>query len=205
MIPVALSELAEVGQEAIVAHEVRSPLSIIDMGVRTLAKLEAQPDADAGARAEVLAMIQRNVALAILLMDRIALAHEVEDGTVSLDKRSLDLGVLVRETIADLGYTVLAQRDVLLICGDAMWCDADSTASRIRAGASWRKTNFPVASTDRCSSRRAPSAATPSSGFPARFASETASDPTGTAPGGIRLHATARKSVVQRRRNVNGC
>ena len=50
-------------------------------------------------------MIQRNVALAILLMDRIALAHEVEDGTVSLDKRSLDLAVLVRETIADLGYT----------------------------------------------------------------------------------------------------
>src|SRR5437899_7446842 len=115
---------------SIVAHEVRSPLSIIDMGVRTLARLEAQPDADAGARAEVLAMIQRNVALAILLMDRIALAHEVEDGTVSLDKRSLDLAVLVRETIADLGYTVLAQRDVLLICGDAMWCDADSTAIR---------------------------------------------------------------------------
>jgi signal transduction histidine kinase len=115
---------------SIVAHEVRSPLAVVDIGVRMLATLEAKPDADPKTRVEMMEMIQRNVSLAMLLMDRMALAHDVEDDTITLDTQPVDLVELVRESVADLGYTVLARRDVTLDLGGELWCDADSTATR---------------------------------------------------------------------------
>src|SRR5438445_1795119 len=73
---------------ALVAHEVRTPLAIVKTGVATLAAIDAGRPAKPGTREQLLAMVERNVDLAILLMDRMTLARDIESGTVVLKKES---------------------------------------------------------------------------------------------------------------------
>ena len=115
---------------AIVGHEVKTPLAIVHTAVVMLANLESSPKPQPGKRGELLAMIQRNVDLAMLLMDRMGLAHQVEDGTVTLSTQTLDLVTLVRESVSDLRYTTLNGHPVELVTVDLLFVDVDPTAAR---------------------------------------------------------------------------
>jgi signal transduction histidine kinase len=70
---------------ALVAHEVRTPLSIVKSAVVMLDALDESEEAE---RSQLLAMVQRNVDLAMLLMDRMSLARDLETGTVALAKEN---------------------------------------------------------------------------------------------------------------------
>ena len=68
--------------------------------------------------------------LAILLMNRMALARTVERDEVELSTEVLDLERLVRETVSDLDHTVLNGRDVTFAPSSGVLCDIDATAVR---------------------------------------------------------------------------
>lgn len=68
--------------------------------------------------------------LAILLMNRMALARTVEIDQVDLTRAVVDVAQLVRETVSDLGYTVLEGRDVTVAPAAVVLCDVDATAVR---------------------------------------------------------------------------
>jgi signal transduction histidine kinase len=115
---------------ALVAHEVRTPLSIVKTGVMMLTAIDAGGPSAPGTRDEVLAMIERNVDLAILLMDRMSLARELENGTVALAREKLDLVHVVRQTVGDLRLVILRDHPVDVAAVDALTVDADPTAIR---------------------------------------------------------------------------
>lgn len=113
---------------ALVAHEVRTPLTVVKGAVDTLTRLgdEATPEE----RREFTAMIGRNVDLAVLLMDRLSLARDVEQGQVALSKQHVDLALLVRQSVSDLRYAVLADHPVTVNADDEVSIEADPTAAR---------------------------------------------------------------------------
>jgi signal transduction histidine kinase len=115
---------------ATVVHEARGPLTIVQTAVRLLSELDTESESSPRDRAALLEMIERNTALAVLLMDRMTLAHDIEDGTVPLATQTVDLVRLVDESVADLRYTVLADRPVEFVTVAALGCDLDPTAAR---------------------------------------------------------------------------
>jgi signal transduction histidine kinase len=113
---------------AVIAHELATPLAIID----TAANLALQHDtatSDVEHR-RTLEMIQRNTKLAQLLLRRLALARDVEAETVELEFSSVDLAQLVQESVGDLRQVVMAGHPVTVNVEATPIISADPTASR---------------------------------------------------------------------------
>jgi two-component system, OmpR family, phosphate regulon sensor histidine kinase PhoR len=116
---------------SLVAHEVRTPLAIVSTATTMLARLDRDPDpARPEERAALLAMITRNVDLAMLLMDRLSLARHVEAGTVELAKEAVDLVTLVRQSVDDLVLAVLYDHPVEVVTVGELKVVVDPTAAR---------------------------------------------------------------------------
>ena len=115
---------------ALVAHEVRTPLAIVKTAVAMLTEIDAGGPAKPGTRQDLLEMVERNVDLAILLMDRMSLAREIERGDVVLTKEELDLVSVVRQSIGDLRCAVLRDHPIEISALDALPVNADPTAVR---------------------------------------------------------------------------
>jgi two-component system, OmpR family, sensor histidine kinase MtrB len=110
----------------VIAHEVRTPLSLARMAAETVVTTELPPDE----RARLLRMILRNADLALLLLDRMGLARDVEAGTVRLQLAETDVTALVRETIEDLESLVLGTHPVQIDGLARCSVPADPTALR---------------------------------------------------------------------------
>jgi signal transduction histidine kinase len=78
----------------------------------------------------MIAMIDRNIDLAILLMGRMSLARDVERGDVQLEIEPIDLVRLVRETVSDLRYAVLSEHPTAVAGVDELQIEADPTVLR---------------------------------------------------------------------------
>jgi signal transduction histidine kinase len=113
---------------AVIAHELATPLAIIDMAA-SLA-LDHGPETSAAEHRGVLEMIQRNTQLADLLLRRLSLARDVEAGTVELSCSAVDLAVLVRESVGDLRQVVLSEHPVTVTVTASPLITADPTATR---------------------------------------------------------------------------
>lgn len=109
-----------------IAHEVRTPLSVVRMAANTLA---SQP-LDAPERDRLLAMIVRNTDLAITLVDRIRRARELEAGDLHLTIAETDPARVARETVEDLADLVLRDRPVRLEATSCPRVAADIAALR---------------------------------------------------------------------------
>lgn len=99
---------------AVIAHELRAPLTVVHTAASTIADGHLTPEQ----LGPLLQVIRRNAELAMLLTDRLALAREVEIGQVHLDPIELDLAALAAETVADLGPSI-AKQHVVRVAGDA--------------------------------------------------------------------------------------
>jgi signal transduction histidine kinase len=115
---------------ALVAHEVRTPLSVVKTAVAMLAEIESGGPTRPEVRQHLLAMVERNVDLAILLVDRMALAREIENGAIALTTELMDLVSVVRESIGDLRGAVLRDHPMELVAVDVLPVNADPTAVR---------------------------------------------------------------------------
>ena len=93
---------------AVIAHELRAPLTVVHTAAETIATGHLSPEQ----LGPLLQVIRRNAELAMLLTDRLGLARAVEVGEVDLDAVELDLVALVEETVADLGPSVAKQHDL---------------------------------------------------------------------------------------------
>jgi signal transduction histidine kinase len=112
------------------AHEVLSPLLIAQAAVEMLAEIGAQLEHDPAQRRPVLSMLERDLARAVLLMDRMSLAADVEHDTVVLAKKVIDLEALVQAILSELDHTVLQDRSVTFLSAAAVFCEADPRAMR---------------------------------------------------------------------------
>jgi signal transduction histidine kinase len=112
----------------VIAHELATPLSIIDAA----AGLALQHDAAAAddEHRRMLEMIQRNTKLAQLLLRRLALARDVQAETVELDLSLVDLALLVQESVGDLQQVVMAGHPVTVSVEATPIISADPTAAR---------------------------------------------------------------------------
>jgi signal transduction histidine kinase len=122
-LPTILEEFA-----AVIAHELATPLTVVEGAVEALQRLDfddAPEDRD-----RLLRMIGRNTRLASLLLRRLSLAREVEAGTVQLSLGPVDLVELVGETVDDLREVVLGEHAVALCHAATPMIDADETALR---------------------------------------------------------------------------
>ncbi|MEX2551109.1 MAG: HAMP domain-containing sensor histidine kinase [Nitriliruptoraceae bacterium] len=113
---------------AVIAHELATPLSIIEMAVQTALRNDGA-SSQIGHR-EVLEMVERNVKLAQLLVNRLTLSRDVEADTFVLDLASVDLAELVQEAVADLGPVVMTDNPVAVTVESSPTITADSTAVR---------------------------------------------------------------------------
>lgn len=101
---------------AVIAHELATPLSIIDMAAQTALRHDAAtPDAE---HQEILEMIRRNTKLAQMLLYRLALARNVEADTVVLDLATVDLAELVEESVGDLAEAIVRNHGSGVTPGD---------------------------------------------------------------------------------------
>jgi two-component system, OmpR family, sensor histidine kinase MtrB len=113
---------------AVIAHELATPLAIIDMAAkRALQHDVATPEAE---RRRILEMIQRNTKLAEMLLHRLALARHVEADTVDLDLSSVDLAQLVEESVGDLRQAIMSGHPVSVTVESSPVIMADATAAR---------------------------------------------------------------------------
>jgi signal transduction histidine kinase len=110
----------------VIAHEVRTPLAIARMAAETV----HDKDLDEAERDRLLGMVLRNTDLALLLLDRMSLARDVEAGTVSLRLIPTDVATLVRETVEDVSSLVLEQHPVLVEGPAHATAPVDATALR---------------------------------------------------------------------------
>jgi signal transduction histidine kinase len=110
----------------VIAHEVRTPLAI----ARMAAESAHTEGLDGAERDRLLAMILRNTDLALLLLDRLSLARDVESGTVHLRLVPTDVAVLVRETVDDVRDLVLGDHTVMVEGPDHATAPIDTTALR---------------------------------------------------------------------------
>jgi signal transduction histidine kinase len=113
---------------AVIAHELATPLAIIDMAANLA--LEHDDATSATEHRRVLEMIQRNTKLAELLLRRLALARDVEAETVELDISSVDLAQLVQESVGDLRQAIMAGHPVSVTAEAEPIVRADPTAAR---------------------------------------------------------------------------
>jgi signal transduction histidine kinase len=99
---------------AVIAHEMRAPLTV----VCTAAETVAAGHLTAEQLGPLLEVIRRNAELAMLLTDRLSLAREVEAGVFDLEAVALDLADLAAETVADLG-PLIAERHVVRVAAQS--------------------------------------------------------------------------------------
>jgi two-component system, OmpR family, sensor histidine kinase MtrB len=111
-----------------VAHELATPLAVIQMTTETALHLGDSLGAEEQRR--LLDVIRRNSNLAVLLLRRLALARDVEAGTVTLDLGTVDLAQLVTESVDDLRIVVLDGHQVEMVVTDTPTIQADETALR---------------------------------------------------------------------------
>jgi signal transduction histidine kinase len=112
----------------VIAHELATPLAIIDAASETA--LRHGPDTPADEHRAMLEMIRRNTRLAELLLGRLGLARNVEAGEVTLEVVPIDLAELVRESVDDLRRALLAEHPVTVDAGGPLRVLADPTAAR---------------------------------------------------------------------------
>ena len=113
---------------SVVSHELRTPLAIVKSAAETAQKFQESLSHEEVA--EYLAMIRRNSDLALLLLERIGLARDIEQGTVSLSKSRIDLAELVRESVKDLDVVLLSEHPTEVRAAEAVVVEADPTAAR---------------------------------------------------------------------------
>ncbi len=113
---------------SVVSHELRTPLSVVKSAAETarvrLGSLSQEQ------HAEFLDMIVRNGDLALLLLERIGLARDIDQGTVALSKEEIDLAELVRESVSDLSTVLLSDHPTEVSAPDRVLLQADPTAAR---------------------------------------------------------------------------
>lgn len=111
-----------------VAHELRTPLAIVEMTADTV--LNRGHELDQDQVTEMLRSIRRNSRLATLLLGRLALARDVESGDVELTPEPLDLVAIASETASDLQDALLRDHPTEIHADGAVDIEADSTAVR---------------------------------------------------------------------------
>ena len=111
-----------------VAHELATPLAVIQTATETAIHLGGEVGADEQRR--LLDVIRRNSNLAVLLLRRLGLARDVEAGTVALTLERVDLARLVAESTDDLRTVVLEEHAVDVLVNDEPKIEADETALR---------------------------------------------------------------------------
>lgn len=113
---------------ALIAHEVNTPLSVVEMAAETALQSFETLDRD-GIRS-LLEVVSRNVRLARLLMNRMSIARDAEKGDVDLDLEPVDLALLIRQSVRDLELVVLQDHSVELDLPDSLEVEGDATALR---------------------------------------------------------------------------
>jgi len=111
-----------------IAHELRTPLAVVELAVETV--LLRMDDLSPAELRVMLRTIQRNSRLAALLLGRLGLARQVEAGDVPLDLEEVDLVLLVRESLDDLGDVLLRAHPTTLAGAGRLPVMADPTALR---------------------------------------------------------------------------
>jgi two-component system, OmpR family, sensor kinase len=111
-----------------VAHELATPLAVIQTATETALHLGDEVGAEEQRR--LLEVIRRNSNLAVLLLRRLGLARDVEAGTVALTIEHVDLAQLVAESTDDLRSVVLEGHEVEVLVSDEPKIEADETALR---------------------------------------------------------------------------
>lgn len=113
---------------SVVSHELRTPLSVIMSAAQTARGRHGSLSPEEQAR--LLDMIVRNGELAMLLLERISLARDVDQGTVDLTLEEVDLAELIRESVSDLEHVLLSDHPTQVSAADHVMVRADPTAAR---------------------------------------------------------------------------
>lgn len=113
---------------SVIGHELRTPLAVVKSAAETGIAHGDRLGPDGVQR--LLETIARNSDLALLLVDRIGLARDIEEGTVGLARELLDLSVLVAESVNDLGHVVLRDHPIEVTGADSLVVSGDPTALR---------------------------------------------------------------------------
>lgn len=112
----------------LVAHELKNPLAVVVAASDALVR--GFDDADPDEVRRLLQVIDRNGRLAVLLVNRLTLARDVEAGTVELRTEAVDLAGIVRESVGDLAHVVLRDHPATVTGADEVPIVADATALR---------------------------------------------------------------------------
>ncbi|MDX1660085.1 MAG: HAMP domain-containing sensor histidine kinase [Nitriliruptorales bacterium] len=113
---------------SVVSHELRTPLAIVKQAAETARHHQDSFTPEEHAR--YLDMIVRNGDLALLLLERIGLARDIEQGTVDLSTQEIDLAELVRESVSDLEVVLLSEHPTEVSAPEQVIVLADPTAGR---------------------------------------------------------------------------
>lgn len=113
---------------SVIGHELRTPIGVVKGAAETA--LAHAHELDAEELSSLLQTVARNADLALLLVDRIGLARDVEQGTVDLAREPVDLAVLVTESVSDLTHVVLGGHAVEVDAPGAVSISGDPTALR---------------------------------------------------------------------------
>lgn len=97
---------------SMVAHELRTPLSVTASAADTLTALLAQDEVDHTEIGRIADVIQRHSRLSARLVARLSLAHDIGKDAVTLETEELDLARLVEEIVSDVAAFVLPERTV---------------------------------------------------------------------------------------------
>lgn len=113
---------------SVIGHELRTPLAVIKQAAETgITHHEALGDQGV---LRLLEMISRNSDLALLLVDRIGLARDIENDTVALARERIELTTLVAESVDDLRQVVLQEHPVQVGDAGPLEISGDPTALR---------------------------------------------------------------------------
>jgi signal transduction histidine kinase len=98
-----LEELLRLREEMsdMIIHDLRNPLGVIKTGLDLLARVEVV-ESDAEYSAHVMQTIEKSTKRMQRLVDTLLDIARLEKGAMALSIRSMDLGVLVEDTLADL-------------------------------------------------------------------------------------------------------
>lgn len=87
----------DITDEQVLAHEIRTPLSLIQGAAELLADEE-----DEGKRRRLVGTIQTNSARAIQIAESLLLQAKLHNGTYNLQKQAVDVRALLRETAQEM-------------------------------------------------------------------------------------------------------
>lgn len=113
---------------SVIGHEIRIPLAVVKGAAETA--LWHADALDKEGLEVLLETIVRNSGLALLLVDRIGLARDIEDGSVTLELEQVDIATLVAESVSDLKQVVLSEHPVEVTGEGSLPVDGDPTALR---------------------------------------------------------------------------